>query len=319
MDDFGKYDWAIYIIKDLWKEMGDYVKGYRRGNEGQGSSTVGGCIYLLLTDEKIKELASKERKSVRGIMYGGKGSEAMTGKEERIIVEFLDPELKKLRKRLMKRIEEGQKILMKMVDEELVKVQIPRQGDGGKGKSRGKARVETVPTNRSDSEDDEEERRNNDDTTEEKEKDEVSSEDGDSHGKGDTENDSDNEEMEEEGQGDGDDRSEGEREYKGDAKGDIPTANPPREVSPTIEGDEAKGHSPMEVSPLAIVEYVGPDPKPVSVEAQQLRRSTRVRFSKIKSPWLELKAQSRVKRPMKPKDIFFNLVSRAVKGDEGEM
>ncbi|XP_028789341.1 pheromone-processing carboxypeptidase KEX1-like [Neltuma alba] len=123
--------------------------------------------------KKIKELASKERKSVRGIMYGGKGSEAVTGKEERIIVEFLDPELKKLR------------------------ANPKTEGDGGKGKSRGKARVETVPTNRSDSEDDEEERRNNDDTTEEKEKDEVSSEDGDSHGKGDTENDSDNEEMRE--------------------------------------------------------------------------------------------------------------------------
>ncbi|XP_028803733.1 high mobility group nucleosome-binding domain-containing protein 5-like [Neltuma alba] len=136
------------------------------------------------TTEKIKELASKKRKSVRGIMYGEKGGEAVIGKEERIIVEFLD------------------------------------LGDSGKDKSRRKAQVETIPTIISGSKDDKEDRRNNDDTTEEKEKDEVGSEDGDSHKKDDTEDHSENKEMEEEGQGDNDDMSEGGMEHKGDGEGD---------------------------------------------------------------------------------------------------
>ncbi|XP_028785225.1 uncharacterized protein LOC114741103 [Neltuma alba] len=101
MKGFHQFDWATYIVKHLWKEMGDYVKVYTKAkkdeDEDEGSCNVGGCIYLLLlyfaehfplsktvergslnaiqfwTDERIRKLEKKERESKRGLLYKGKG------------------------------------------------------------------------------------------------------------------------------------------------------------------------------------------------------------------------------------------------------
>ncbi|XP_028787199.1 uncharacterized protein LOC114743173 [Neltuma alba] len=122
----------------------------------QGSQRGSTSAIQYWTDEKIKELANTERKSVRGLLYGEKGSDVVSGKDERINVDSLDPELKQLRARLMKRIEESHQRLMNMVDEELLKVHIPREADG---KRKGKAPAETLASIVSGSEDDDEEER----------------------------------------------------------------------------------------------------------------------------------------------------------------
>ncbi|XP_028781478.1 uncharacterized protein LOC114737689 [Neltuma alba] len=110
MKGFHQFDWATYIVKHLWKEMGDYVKVYTKAkkdeDEDEGSCNVGGCIYLLLlyfaehfplsktvergslnaiqfwTDERIRKLEKKERESKRGLLYKGKGSMDRSGKDE---------------------------------------------------------------------------------------------------------------------------------------------------------------------------------------------------------------------------------------------
>lgn len=46
MNGFTDYDWATYIIRDVWKEVGDYVKMYR--NNKVGTCNVGGCLYFLM-------------------------------------------------------------------------------------------------------------------------------------------------------------------------------------------------------------------------------------------------------------------------------
>ena len=47
-DKFGRYDWASYMVDELWKEMSDYVSAYRKKKEGNDMCNVGGCLYVLL-------------------------------------------------------------------------------------------------------------------------------------------------------------------------------------------------------------------------------------------------------------------------------
>ncbi|XP_028785001.1 glutamic acid-rich protein-like [Neltuma alba] len=243
-----------------------------------------------------------------------------------------------------------------MVDEELLKVHIPREADG---KRKGKAPAETLASIVSGSEDDDEEERQhagetseavqkNDggsdgESSEEKEKDDEGSDDEtreeeeEDKEKGDRGSDDGTSEEEgkekDDGENDEDsqDKDEGQSAQKDndEMEGDIPTPTTPINLSSNVEGDDAEGDRAVTISPLAIVKYVDPVERqtPIRVEpltaaegvqAQQVRRSSRVRFNKIKSPWLELKAQTRLKRPAEDKDIFFTIVSRSVKGDEGD-
>ena len=41
-----EFDWATFIVKELHREVGEYVTAYRNNKEGR--SFVGGCLYFLL-------------------------------------------------------------------------------------------------------------------------------------------------------------------------------------------------------------------------------------------------------------------------------
>ncbi|XP_028755906.1 uncharacterized protein LOC114715276 [Neltuma alba] len=167
MNEFHRFDWATYIVNNLWKEMEDYVEVYRNVGEDndEGSCNVGGCIYLLLlylaerfplsksirdgsisaiqfwTDERIKEMTKKERQSNRGLLYKEKGSKVRVGDEERRrrSVADLYPELQSLHQKLMAVIDLSYKRLVSAVEDELHKVHITMEenrtvGDEGPSK-----------------------------------------------------------------------------------------------------------------------------------------------------------------------------------------
>lgn len=45
-NDLGGFNWAKYVMEDLFKEMGDYIKFCSK--KRTGACNVGGCLYLLL-------------------------------------------------------------------------------------------------------------------------------------------------------------------------------------------------------------------------------------------------------------------------------
>ncbi|XP_028801405.1 acidic leucine-rich nuclear phosphoprotein 32 family member B-like [Neltuma alba] len=57
----------------------------------QGSPRGSTSAIQYWIDEKIKELASTERKSIRGLLYGEKGSDVVSSKDKRINIDSLDP------------------------------------------------------------------------------------------------------------------------------------------------------------------------------------------------------------------------------------
>ncbi|XP_028804747.1 uncharacterized protein LOC114759695 [Neltuma alba] len=135
MNGYKRYDWATYIMNDLYKEMEDYVNLFMK--ERDPCCTVGGCLYFLVlylgekfplskainhdptnaiaywTDQRIKELVNKESKSNIGLLYKGK---------------FTKVELKEVHRRMMDALEESHKRLSNQFAEELMKVQLHLQG-----------------------------------------------------------------------------------------------------------------------------------------------------------------------------------------------
>ncbi|XP_028786034.1 nucleolar transcription factor 1-B-like [Neltuma alba] len=351
MDGFGKYDWSTYIIKNLWKEMGDFVKMTKK--KKKGTCNVGGCLYLLLlyfverfplglsvdrgstsaieywTEEKIKERVEKERGSSMGILHGSSGSEVYSaGHEDSPILQSLDPALKELRARFVKKLEESQRTLMKALDDELLKLQI---GLNAKVKGMGnenataKEGVETVgdaagndaeeaddvdrvveeiarevAAGSADEELDEDETSKGDD-----EKDEDEDEDEEQHDLHDREVSDDYmvEEVEEEGDRDGhgdDDKEVRDSDDEGEEATHVLTMTPTN-VPLLLDREWVSSDSGEEGGPEKSID---------------LRRSTRAKSSTIKSPWIEFKAAPRTKRPKEERDIFFTLISRRPKGEE---
>ncbi|XP_028767477.1 uncharacterized protein LOC114725158 [Neltuma alba] len=147
MNGYEQYDWATYIMNDLYKEMEDYVNLFRK--ERDPCCTVGGCLYFLVlylgekfplskatnhdptnaiaywTDKRIKELVNKESKSNIGLLYKGKSTKVV---EDTISVAHLRPELKQVHRRMMDALEESHKRLSNQFAEELMKVQLHLQG-----------------------------------------------------------------------------------------------------------------------------------------------------------------------------------------------
>ncbi|XP_028752054.1 uncharacterized protein LOC114756887 isoform X2 [Neltuma alba] len=287
MKGFHQFDWATYIVKHLWKEMGDYVKVYTKAkkdeDEDEGSCNVGGCIYLLLrgslnaiqfwTDERIRKLEKKERESKRGLLYKGKGSMDRSGKDEgkRRSVAHLHPELQKLHGRLMAQIELSTMRLISAMEDELDKVQI---------------RIEE-----------------NNVTTDDEDPIDVPDDDkGDDDAFGDEDShDHDGHESDDEG----DDRDEF---HGGDGQGDDDATGSDRgdDIGVAAEGaDKEIMESPLPLSPMD--------------KGCQLRRSQREMKSAINSPWILTKPTKRRKRPMDDKDRFYDIVSRMCSSKEGDM
>ncbi|XP_028806043.1 nucleolar transcription factor 1-A-like [Neltuma alba] len=120
-------------------EMGDFVKMTKK--KKKGTCNVGGCILLsvsrwdcLLTGvqqaplnigPRIKERVEKKRGSSMGILHGSSGSKVYSARhEDSPILQSLNPVLKELRARFVKKLEESQRTLMKALYDELLKVQI---------------------------------------------------------------------------------------------------------------------------------------------------------------------------------------------------
>ncbi|XP_028762372.1 nonsense-mediated mRNA decay protein 2-like [Neltuma alba] len=376
MDGFGKYDWSTYIIKNLWKEMGDFVKMTKK--KKKGTCNVGGCLYLLLlyfaerfplglsvdrgststieywTEEKIKERVEKERGSSMGILHGSSGSEVYSaGHEDSPILQSLDPALKELRARFVKKLEESQRTLMKALDDELLKLQIglnTKVKGMGNENATAKEGVETVgdavgndaeeaddvdrvvkeiarevAAGSVDEEFDEDETSKGDD---EKDEDEDEDEDEEQHDLYDREVSDDYmvEEVEEEGDRDGhggdDDDDEDEEEDDHDDKEGGHVEDDDKEVRDSDDEGEEDTHvltmTPTNVPLLLDREWVNSDSGEEGglEKSIDVRRSTRAKSFTIKSSWIEFKAAPRTKRPKEERDIFFILISRRPKGEE---
>ncbi|XP_028782422.1 glutamic acid-rich protein-like [Neltuma alba] len=325
-----KYDWSTYIIKNLWKEMGDFVKMTKK--KKKGTCNVGGCLYLLLlyfverfplglsvdrgstsaieywTEEKIKERVEKERGSSMGILHGSSGSEA----------------LKELRARFVKKLEESQRTLMKALDDELLKLQI---GLNAKVKGMGnenataKEGVETVGDAAGN---DAEEADDVDRVVEEIAREVAAGSadeelDEDETSKGDDEKDEDEEQHDLHDREVSDDYMVEEVEEEGDRDGH---GDDDKEVRDSDDEGEEATHvltmTPTNVPLLLDREWVSSDSGEEGgpEKSIDLRRSTRAKSSTIKSPWIEFKAAPRTKRPKEESDIFFTLISRRPKGEE---
>ncbi|XP_028751771.1 uncharacterized protein LOC114727224 [Neltuma alba] len=349
MNGFWKYDWSTYIIKNLWKEMGDFVKMTKK--KKKGTCNVGGCLYLLLlyfverfplglsvdrgstsaieywTEEKIKERVEKERGSSMGILHGSSGSEVYSaGHEDSPILQSLDPALKELRARFVKKLEESQRTLMKALDDELLKLQI---GLNAKVKGMGnenataKEGVETVGDAAGN---DAEEADDVDRVVEEIARevaagsaDEELDEDETSKGDDEKDEDEDEEQHDLHDREVSDDYMVEEVEEEGDRDGH---GDDDKEVRDSDDEGEEATHvltmTPTNVPLLLDREWVSSDSGEEGgpEKSIDLRRSTRAKSSTIKSPWIEFKAAPRTKRPKEESDIFFTLISRRPKGEE---
>ncbi|XP_028751581.1 uncharacterized protein LOC114757063 [Neltuma alba] len=286
MHEFHQFDWATYIVNNLWKEMEDYVEVYRNVGEDndEGSCNVGGCIYLLLlylaerfplsksvrdgsisaiqfwTDERIKEMTKKERQSNRGLLYKQKGSKVRVGDEERRrrSVADLHPELQSLHRKLMAVIDLSYKRLVSAVEDELHKVHITMEENRTVG-------------------------------------DEGPSEVGAEY-KGEDEAD------------DGDDENEGDDD-DGQDSGHIPH-----------HGDDSDEADMVDVEEEGIQagDMDSPDVSPMDKNAQP-RRSQREVKSAINSPWILTMPVKRKKRNMEEKEKFFNMISRMCSRQDGDV
>ncbi|XP_028789604.1 uncharacterized protein LOC114745614 [Neltuma alba] len=317
--------------------MGDFVKMTKK--KKKGTCNVGGCLYLLLlyfverfplglsvdrgstsaieywTEEKIKERVEKERGSSMGILHGSSGSEVYSaGHEDSPILQSLDPALKELRARFVKKLEESQRTLMKALDDELLKLQI---GLNAKVKGMGnenataKEGVETV----GDAAGNDAEEADDVDRVVEEIAREVAAGSAD-------------EELDEDETSKGDDEKDEDennmtfmtgksvmitwlRRWKKRVTVMVMEAeDDDKEVRDSDDEGEEATHvltmTPTNVPLLLDREWVSSDSGEEGgpEKSIDLRRSTRAKSSTIKSPWIEFKAAPRTKRPKEESDIF---------------